>query len=153
MELVSKPGVYVIEGPMGYGKTEASLAAAYQLVRDGKATGIYFALPTQITSNRIFMRLEPFVGRISREPAEVRLAHSSSWLFESKPTVQLSPAILGDEEAKTHVRDGRSWFASAKRALLSPYGVGTIDQALLGIVAAKHFFVRQFGLAGKVVSG
>jgi CRISPR-associated endonuclease/helicase Cas3 len=29
--------------------------------------------------------------------------------------------------------------------------VGTIDQALLGIVAAKHFFVRQFGLAGKVV--
>jgi len=32
-----------------------------------------------------------------------------------------------------------------------PFGVGTIDQALLGIVAAKHFFVRQFGPAGKVV--
>jgi CRISPR-associated endonuclease/helicase Cas3 len=151
MELVSKPGVYVIEGPMGYGKTEASLAAAYQLVRDGKATGIYFALPTQITSNRIFLRLEPFVGRISREPADTRLAHSSSWLFESEPPAQLSPAVLGDKEAKIHVRDGRSWFASAKRALLSSYGVGTIDQALLGIVAAKHFFVRQFGLAGKVV--
>ena len=27
----------------------------------------------------------------------------------------------------------------------------TIDQALLGVVAANHFFVRQFGLAGKVV--
>jgi CRISPR-associated endonuclease/helicase Cas3 len=35
--------------------------------------------------------------------------------------------------------------------LLAPYGVGTVDQALLGIVAAKHFFIRQFGLAGKVV--
>jgi CRISPR-associated endonuclease/helicase Cas3 len=49
------------------------------------------------------------------------------------------------------MQTGRSWFASSKRALLAPYGVGTIDQALLGIVAAKHFFVRQFGLAGKVV--
>jgi CRISPR-associated endonuclease/helicase Cas3 len=29
--------------------------------------------------------------------------------------------------------------------------VGTVDQALLGVVAAKHFFVRHFALAGKVV--
>jgi CRISPR-associated endonuclease/helicase Cas3 len=44
-----------------------------------------------------------------------------------------------------------SWFASAKRALLMPIGVGTVDQALLGVLAVKHFFVRQFALAGKVV--
>ena len=43
------------------------------------------------------------------------------------------------------------WFSSTKRALLAPFGVGTIDQALLGVVAAKHFFVRHFALAGKVV--
>jgi len=151
MAAVCNPGVYIIEGPMGYGKTEASLAAAYQLIRDRKATGIYFALPTQVTSNRIFRRLEPFVGRISQERAEVRLAHSSSWLEESKAPPRLSPAVSNDEEARDHVRDGRSWFASSKRALLTSYGVGTVDQALLGIVAAKHFFVRQFGLAGKVV--
>jgi CRISPR-associated endonuclease/helicase Cas3 len=53
--------------------------------------------------------------------------------------------------AQDHVRAARSWFASGKRALLSAFGVGTVDQALLGVVAAKHFFVRQFGLAGKVV--
>src|SRR5262249_25638637 len=135
MAAVCNPGVYIIEGPMGYGKTEASLAAAYQLIRDRKATGIYFALPTQVTSNRIFRRLEPFVGRISQEPAEVRLAHSSSWLEESEAPPRLSPAVSNDEEARTHVRDGRSWFASSKRALLTSYGVGTIDQALLGIVA------------------
>ena len=29
--------------------------------------------------------------------------------------------------------------------------MGTIDQALQGVVAVKHFFVRRFGLAGKVV--
>jgi CRISPR-associated endonuclease/helicase Cas3 len=68
--------------------------------------------------------------------------------------MKLSPAYSAspdDTEPRDHVRAGRSWFASAKRALLTPFGVGTIDQALLGIVAAKHFFVRQFGLARKVV--
>jgi CRISPR-associated endonuclease/helicase Cas3 len=43
------------------------------------------------------------------------------------------------------------WFAAPKRALVAPYGVGTIDQALLGVLQTKHFFVRLFGLAGKTV--
>src|SRR5208337_4288979 len=80
----------------------------------------------------------------------VRLAHAASWLVESVPLPKLRPASP-DDEAEQHVRVGRSWFASPKRALLTPFGVGTVDQALLGVVAAKHFFVRQFGLAGKVV--
>jgi CRISPR-associated endonuclease/helicase Cas3 len=150
VRVVREPGVYVIEGPMGYGKTEAALAAAYQLIRAGKATGLYFALPTQVTSNRIHLRVQPFIERICAGPEAVRLAHSASWLAETDPPTQLYPASP-DAEARGHVRAGRSWFASAKRALLAPFGVGTIDQALLGIVAAKHFFVRQFGLAGKVV--
>ena len=75
VQAVREPGVYVIEGPMGCGKTEAALAAAYQLIATGKATGLYFALPTQVTSNRIHLRVRPFVERISVEPAAVRLAH------------------------------------------------------------------------------
>jgi CRISPR-associated endonuclease/helicase Cas3 len=35
--------------------------------------------------------------------------------------------------------------------MLARFGVGTVDQALQGVVAVKHFFVRRFGLAGKVV--
>jgi CRISPR-associated endonuclease/helicase Cas3 len=151
LEAVREPGTYVIEGPMGYGKTEAALAAAYQLFKARDASGLYFALPTQVTSNRIHLRVKPFVERISVDPAEVRLAHSASWLLDAEPPTQLFPAALHDKEATNHVLAGRAWFASAKRALLVPFGVGTIDQALLGIVATKHFFVRQFGLAGKVV--
>jgi CRISPR-associated endonuclease/helicase Cas3 len=151
VQAVREPGIYVIEGPMGYGKTEAALWAACELIAAGKATGLYFALPTQVTSNRIHLRVQPFVDRISTGPEAVRLAHSASWLVETKPTAELYPASPDDEEARDHVRAGRSWFASAKRALLAPFGVGTIDQALLGVVAAKHFFVRRFGLAGKVV--
>jgi len=150
VQVVREPSIYVIEGPMGYGKTEAALWAAYELIASGKATGLYFALPTQVTSNRIHLRVQPFVDRISAEPAAVRLAHSASWLVETNPPAKLYPASP-DAEGQEHVRAGRSWFASAKRALLARFGVGTIDQALLGIVAANHFFVRQFGLAGKVV--
>src|ERR1039457_5880321 len=64
----------------------------------------------------------------------------------------LSPrATVSHGSATDDARTGRDWFSSAKRALIAPFGVGTIDQALLGVVAAKHFFVRHFSLAGKVV--
>jgi CRISPR-associated endonuclease/helicase Cas3 len=33
----------------------------------------------------------------------------------------------------------------------APFGVGTIDQSLLSILQTRHWFVRLFGLAGKVV--
>ena len=110
---VSRPGVYVIEGPMGFGKTEAALAAAYQLMATGQASGIYFGLPTQITSNRIHDRVQPFVNRICRHMEPVRLAHSASWLVDTMQPLRLR-AASPDPEADDHVRVGRSWFASPK---------------------------------------
>jgi CRISPR-associated endonuclease/helicase Cas3 len=150
LRVVREPGTYIIEGPMGCGKTEAALAVAYQLIKAGKSTGLYFALPTQVTSNRIHLRAQPFVERIVADPAEVRLAHSASWLVETESSPKLYPASP-DAEAREHVRAGRSWFASAKRALLAPFGVGTVDQALLGILPAKHFFKRLRELECSVI--
>ncbi len=46
---------------MGLGKTEAALYAAYKLLFSGQASGIYFALPTQLTSNKIFERFNLFL--------------------------------------------------------------------------------------------
>jgi CRISPR-associated endonuclease/helicase Cas3 len=147
VEMITKPGVYVIEGPMGCGKTEAALAAAYNLISSGQATGIYFALPTQTTSNRIHRRILPFVRHARAKAVSVRLAHGASWLHKR----QFVTMRLSHEGAEEEASAARIWFASSKRALLTQVGVGTVDQALLGIVAAKHFFVRQFALAGKVV--
>ena len=146
---VSGPGVYVIEAPMGMGKTEAALWAAYKLLVSGKATGIYFALPTQATSNRMHIRMNEFVRRISNTHNASRLVHGNSWLMDQ--AVALSPVATSPDSRNNDAQTGRDWFASAKRALLAPFGVGTVDQALLGVVAAKHFFVRHFALAGKVV--
>lgn len=146
-EFIPGPGIYAIEAPMGTGKTEAALAVAYRLLCAGLATGVYFALPTQATSNRIHRRLNDFVQRICPAAPSARLIHANSWLMEELTHPSLAVTAHGEADA----RQGRDWFASAKRALLAPFGVGTVDQALLSVVAAKHFFVRRFALGGKVV--
>lgn len=148
------PGVIVVEGPMGCGKTEAALFAAQQLIAAGHQQGIYFALPTQVTSNRIHQRIGRFLRATLEDEASFRLAHGNAWL-EDDFSLRINPAYpreaIDGEKPTDTARDARSWFASAKQALLAPYGVGTVDQALQGVVAVKHFFVRRFALAGKVV--
>jgi len=151
LKTICEPGIYIIEAPMGCGKTEAALAAAYRLLEAEKAAGIYFALPTQLTSNRIYMRVQEFIGRIHECPRHVRLAHSASWLMDQTPPPSIPGSGPAAEEETAAEDAARSWFASPKRALLEAYGVGTVDQALLGVIPVKHFFLRQFGLAGKVV--
>ncbi|MCP4341613.1 MAG: CRISPR-associated helicase Cas3' [Desulfobulbaceae bacterium] len=150
LSVVRGSGVYVIEAPMGMGKTEAALWAAYKLLEKGKATGIYFALPTQATSNRIHLRMNEFLQRMTPTVQSSHLIHGNSWLMESTPPLSISPTNPSTSQAND-ARLGLNWFSSAKRALIAPFGVGTVDQALLGVVAAKHFFVRHFALAGKVV--
>lgn len=140
---------------MGCGKTEAALFAAQQLIASGANHGIYFALPTQVTSNRIHQRLGAFLRNTLADAAPLRLAHGNAWL-EDDFDLRLRPAFSEgnrdkEDDPRESIREARSWFASAKQALLATYGVGTIDQALQGVVAVKHFFVRRFALAGKVV--
>jgi CRISPR-associated endonuclease/helicase Cas3 len=145
LEVITEPGVYVIEAPMGMGKTEAALAAAYQLIGNDQARGLYFALPTQATSNRIHLRVADFLQRIQAQAP--RLVHGGSWLVDDALKFpELNAGQPNDQRGTVH-----DWFASAKRALLAPYGVGTVDQALMGVIAVKHFFVRHYALAGKVV--
>ena len=61
-EGLSRPGgVIVIESGMGSGKTEAALSLAYQLLAEKQANGVYFAMPTKLTSERIFDRLNDFL--------------------------------------------------------------------------------------------
>ena len=140
IEAVERPGVYVLEAPMGLGKTEAALYAAYRMLEHGQACGIYFALPTQLTSNKIYQRFNDFLQNVLAEdcPHRALLLHANAWLLEQTE--------MGEEG-----RPGGAWFHHAKRGLLAPFAVGTIDQALMAAMHVKHGFVRAFGLAGKVV--
>lgn len=152
---VREPALVIVEAPMGCGKTEAALALAQQLISAGHHHGLYFALPTQVTSDRIHRRVESFLQAVLADAAHLRLAHGNSWLHDDYD-LQIRPSFTGsplddNENPFATAAEARSWFASSKHALLAPYGVGTIDQALQGMVAVKHFFVRRFALAGKVV--
>lgn len=140
---VAGEGIYIIEAPMGMGKTEAALWAAYHLLARGDADGIYFALPTQVTSNRIFLRFADFVHAICPQAAPVQLIHGNSWLQEDLKSLACpsSPEYRGDP----------CWFNTSRRALFAPFGVGTVDQTLLAVLAVKHFPLRRFALAGKIV--
>ncbi len=149
-EMRPEPGTYIVEDAMGGGKTEAALGLAYHLMEAGIANGLYFALPTQTTSNRIFERVLDFLQRTGAEVNErsLRLAHGNSWLIQGD--------IFEGWRQKSHTptdsrQDARNWFASSRRALLTRFGVGTLDQALMGEIAVRHSFVRRFALAGKVV--
>jgi len=158
MDLAVKPGLFIVEAPMGGGKTEAALAAAYQrwTAADGQR-GLYFALPTQLTSERIFdERLKKFLGQALATPDLATLVHGGAWLrkervLEIHPASPEPSATDDSEQATEYARDARLWFASSRQALLAPFGAGTIDQALLGVLPAKHCGLRLFGLAGKVV--
>ena len=138
MAKVTQPGVYILEAVMGAGKTEAALFAAYQLLAQGLATGIYFALPTQTTSNSIYQRVNAFLQKILVEPNQKAL------LVHGKSSLVMQ--LMGAEAAP-----GSSWFTPRKRSILAPFGVGTIDQALMSVMGVKHAAVRTLGLLGKVV--
>ncbi len=146
-----EPGIYVIEDTMGSGKTEAALWLAYRLITTGRARGMYFGLPTRITSDRIYRRVLEFLAGVNQGTVEPRLVHGHAWLRDM-PAVRPSWRDARDnEEARAAADASMQWFASTRCGLLAPFAVGTVDQALLGMVAAKWFFVRQFALAGKVV--
>lgn len=137
---IKGPGVYILEAPMGLGKTEAALFAAYKVLANQRATGIYFALPTQLTSDKMITRMNDFLDKIINtnfSQQKALLLHSAAWLKQTE---------MGEDG-----QPGRSWFDYSKRGLLAPFAVGTIDQALMAVMNVKHGFVRTFGLAGKVV--
>ena len=148
------PTLTIIEAPTGEGKTEAALALAARQ-QDGRRGGLYLALPTQATSNGLFDRAVRFLGRAhTGGPATFRLAHGHAQFHPGQQALLEDPADLAaisdDERGDGRVR-ALDWFVSSKRALLAPYGLGTVDQAMLGALRGRHFFLRLYGLAGKTV--
>lgn len=137
---VTGPGVYILEAPMGMGKTEAALFAAYRLISTGQACGLYFALPTQLTSNMIHQRMNAFLERILTDPVKPVLAHAEAWL-----------ARWQMQQAGCELSPNGQWFEQGRRAILAPYATGTVDQALMAALRVKWAGLRLFGLAGKVV--
>lgn len=155
--LQDSPQLFVLEDVTGAGKTEAALILAHRLMAQGQGNGIYFGLPSMATSNQMYRR----VGNVFRRffTAEARpnlvLAHGARHLVEEFETSILPPHTEDLDYGRGEASAGgacAAWLAdSNKKALLAEVGVGTIDQALLAIMPARHQSLRLLGLAGKVL--
>lgn len=146
---IDQPSIILVEAPMGEGKTEAALYAHLELQRRLGHRGLYVALPTKATGNAMFRRVLKFLRdqRYDRT-LDLQLLHGGTMLNDDYQ--QLKFDGIYDATKGGEVRAGE-WFTHKKRALLSEYGVGTIDQALLTILPVRHQFVRLWGLANRVV--
>jgi CRISPR-associated endonuclease/helicase Cas3 len=161
--LLTSPGLVVVEAPMGEGKTETAMFLADHWNATLEQRGIYFALPTQATSNQMFGRVQKFLRqRYSESQTVIQLLHGhaalsgefQTLLKDGKQAVEAQlQSIYCDEcnAACTPRVVAAEWFTHRKRGLLAPFGVGTIDQSLLSILKTRHVFVRLFGLANKTV--
>jgi CRISPR-associated endonuclease/helicase Cas3 len=151
------PQLYLLEDVTGAGKTEAALTLAYRLMEAGLADGIFMGLPTMATANAMYERVSAIAGRLylPGSRASVVLAHGSRDLLASfRESVLPACSPEGDSKQLDETAGARcqAWFAdSNKKALLANVGVGTIDQALLGVLHARHQSLRLLGLFRKVL--
>lgn len=149
---VKSPGLFILEAPMGIGKTEAALSATEILANRFGKTGIFFGLPTQATANGIFERVVQWAEFQSAEFFHsINLAHGNAVFQPVFANMQRSiPRIDedGDEESGLVVH---SFFSGSKQSLLPDFVVGTVDRLLMSVLKKKHAMLLHLGLSQKVV--
>lgn len=155
-ELVDKgvaPGLAIIEAPMGEGKTEAAIHLGEHWVRALGLGGMYIALPTQATSNQMHRRYSEYLKRVDADSPPL-LVHGMAWLLDDHARKARGVEIdagAASEWSHTQRQEAEEWFRNARRALLAPQAVGTIDQVLFVALAVRFGALRLLGLSGKVL--
>jgi CRISPR-associated endonuclease/helicase Cas3 len=167
MNLPDGPVLVVIEDVTGAGKTEAAQILVNRLMSAGRASGAYWAMPTQATANAMYARQRDAIAALFAEGSrpQLTLAHGGARLHEAFQSsvvrsreLDLSNAghdeiEYGDKEPDETASAACSAFLAddARAALLADVGAGTIDQAILGVLPARFQAVRLFGLSDKVL--
>jgi len=155
--LFGGPKMFIIEDTTGAGKTEAATVLSARIMSTGEADGIYVGLPTMATANAMYERMQAAYLKLyaDGEHPSLVLSHGSRHLSPdfSKTVVvaeQIQDRFYGTEETASAMCN--VWYAdNRKKALLADIGIGTIDQALLAILPAKHQSLRLLGLHRKIL--
>ncbi len=156
--LQNSPQLHILEEATGAGKTEAALALAHRLMAQGLAEGVFIALPTMATANAMYERLASSYRRMfaDKEKPSLVLTHSARHLYDLFHDSILKDIAAGrrayPQNEETASAQCAAWVAdNRKKATLADVGVGTVDQALLGILPSRHQSLRLLGVARKVL--
>jgi len=158
VSLAAGPQLFILEDVTGAGKTEAAMVLCQRLMAQGLAKGLYVALPTMATANGMYERLVKSYRALFTPHARpsLVLAHgarelSDGFVASVALSSQLSDSSYDKNEASASAYCN-AWLAdSRKKALLADVGVGTIDQALLAVLPARHQSLRLLGLSDKIL--
>ncbi|MCU0649863.1 MAG: CRISPR-associated helicase Cas3' [Gemmatimonadaceae bacterium] len=163
VSLPDGPVLVLLEDVTGAGKTEAAQMLVHRLVADGRATGAYWAMPTQATANAMYERQRAMLDGLYDTSSDTRpslvLAHGQARLSDRfRATVLRADRALGDvtsdaaDAEPTSSTSCAAFIADDRRAaLLADVGAGTIDQALLGVLPSRFCTLRLAGLGDKVL--
>ena len=157
LPLPKKPQLLILEDVTGAGKTEAAMMFAHRLITEGLAQGVFIGLPTMATANAMYERVADCYLKFydHQEKPSLILAHSASKLSDkfqqSIIDLQSNETVYATKDATASAQCVRWLSDHRKKALLADIGIGTIDQALLGVLPAKHQALRLLGLANKVL--
>lgn len=149
-----EPGIFILEAPMGGGKTEAALYGAECLAQKAGQSGLFFGLPTQATSDGIFNRIKDFTESLAKDSEEalsIHLVHGKAALNEDFRSMAHQVDIDGDEGRRGGTITVNEWFSGKKQTALDDFVVGTVDHCLLLALKKKHVALRHLGFSKKVV--
>ncbi len=139
----------LLESETGSGKTEAALWRFVYLFRAGQVDSLYFALPTRVSAKQVYDRVRATIARLwpDHPPVTLRALPGYAAADGEEPVILPKFEVQWNDnpdDEKAH----RRWAAEApKRFLAAPIAVGTIDQALLGILKVRHAHMRYALLA------
>ena len=141
-------GIYILEAPMGKGKTEAALYSSQILANKNGLGGMFFGLPTQATANGIFTRLKEWGEKQSSEARlSIELAHSAADLNDDYFSIKENT----EEDYNESGLYVNKWMNGSKKTLLPTFVTGTVDQLLMAGLTRKHVMIKHLGIAGKVI--
>ena len=144
---MDRGSVLLIESETGSGKTEAAIAHALRLYREGRIDGIYFALPTRTSGVQIYSRLVRALSNAFGEddvPVVLLAVPGYATRSERSSALLCDPSSLSDPD----MPGARDWFSeNAKRYLAAPFAAGTVDQAMLACLRTKHGHMRASSMA------
>jgi len=141
--------VFIVEAPMGEGKTEAALLASEILMKRSGMSGVFFGLPTMATGEAIYKRVLPYLRSFANTEdfeTTLALAHSKAHLSDTY-TKQKSDIHFG--RGGGLIDEG--WLKSSRMKMMNGFVVGTIDNFLMLSLKLKWSYWKHLGFASKVI--